>query len=304
VQPILFQLPLPGGLTLDFPAYGTFMVLGMLLANLAGAPRAKTIGLRPAQVFDFGLLLVAGGVVGAHLLHVLVNLEDTFRDGLAAGLGRALAPWTGGLIYYGGLAGGIAVCLLYARWKRLQPLALLDFVAPLGALGLATTRIGCHLNGCCWGRPTDAFWGLVYPPGSPAQHSQLTLGLVAAESSALPVHPVQLYETAAALAIFVVLYRAYPRRRHGGQITAWFGILYACWRLVAETLRADAAGWLPGRPWWQPNLAQVLSLAVLAISLAALRWAARTAPAPTGGLRAAPAAAASRRPEPPPGPAP
>jgi phosphatidylglycerol:prolipoprotein diacylglycerol transferase len=276
VQPILFAIPLPGDGALAFPAYGTFMVLGMLLANLAGAPRAASIGLRPGQVFDFGLLVVAGGLVGAHGLHVALN-PGLYFGASGAGWLRALIPWGGGLVYYGGLLGGVAVILVYARLKRIRALDLLDYVAPIGALGLASTRVGCFLNGCCWGRPTALAWGVSYPRGSMAHTSQVALGLVGPESPALAVHPVQLYEAAAALALFAGLYAAYPHRRHAGQITAWFCLLYATWRLVIETLRADAAGWRPGEPWWQLNVFQWLSLALVLVA-GALLHAARRAP--------------------------
>jgi phosphatidylglycerol:prolipoprotein diacylglycerol transferase len=269
MHPILFELPLPGGATLGFPAYGTFMVIGMLLANLAGAPRAARIGLRPGQVFDFGLFLVAGGVLGAHWLHVALNPELYF-GATGAGWWRALAPWGGGLVYYGGLLGGVAVTWVYARRQGIKPLDMMDYVAPLGALGLASTRVGCFLNGCCWGRPTDLAWGVRFPPGSLPQTSQQALGLVASDSPSLAVHPVQLYEVGAALAIFAALYAAYPGRRYTGQITAWFCLLYACWRLLAETWRADAATWLPGAPWWSLNVYQWLSLGLLVGALVVL----------------------------------
>jgi phosphatidylglycerol---prolipoprotein diacylglyceryl transferase len=270
MQPVLFALPLPGGGVLPFPAYGTFMVLGMLLANLAGAPRAASIGLRPGQVFDFGLFVVAGGVFAAHWLHVALNPALYFAGGTGAGWLRALAPWGGGLVYYGGLAGGVVVTLVYARIKHIRPLDLLDYVTPLGALGLASTRVGCFLNGCCWGRPTAVAWGVRYPRGSLAHTKQLALGLVDGDGPSLAVHPVQLYEVVAAFVIFVVLYTVYPRRRYAGQITAWFCILYAAWRLVAETFRADAPGWAPGTPWWSLNIYQELSLALLAVALIVL----------------------------------
>ncbi len=272
MQPVLFELPLPGDGSLLVPAYGTFMVVGMLLANIAGAPRAGSVDLRPGQVFDFGLFLVAGGVLVSHWLHVALNPAEYFRHGVGAGLFRALMPWQGGLVYYGGLAGGIAVIFLYARLRGIRPLDLMDYVAPLGALGLASTRVGCFLNGCCWGTPTDGSWGVRYPSGSMAHARQVELGLVGAGSPTLAVHPVQLYEVGAALAIFALLYTAYPRRRYPGQITAWFGLLYTSWRLVIETVRADAAGWQPGEPWWQPNVYQWLSLVLLLVAIVGLRW--------------------------------
>jgi len=126
-------------------------------------------------------------------------------------------------------------------------------------------RIGCFLSGIAdqtYGVATALPWGHDFGDG-------------------VLRHPVQLYEAAAALALFAALYAAYPHRRHAGQITAWFCLLYATWRLVIETLRADAAGWRPGAPWWQLNVFQWLSLALLLVATAVL-YAARRAPITAG----------------------
>lgn len=255
------------------PAYGTFLVLGMLLAVLASRRHGGRLGLRTVEVFDLGLLLVSSGVVAAHLLHVALRF-DLYRGATAGATAlRVLTVWNGGLVYYGGLLGGMAALALWARRRGLPVADAMDFVAPLGALGLASTRMGCFLNGCCFGRPSSAPWAVSYPPGSPAQSTQAAAGLIATGARSVPVHPVQLYELAFAALLFVWLWRRFPRRRSAGENVALFGIAYGLWRLVAEALRADAPGWSPGRLHWTSM--QSWSVALVLVSAGALVWSRR-----------------------------
>lgn len=131
MRSILFHLPLPGGHELPIPAYGTFLVLGMLLAVTCSGRQAERLGLSRTEVLDLGLLLVPAGVVGSHLLHAAIHPELYFRgDGLATGMLRLATLWRGGLVYYGGLAGGLLVLWLWSRSKGVPLLDAMDFVAP------------------------------------------------------------------------------------------------------------------------------------------------------------------------------
>lgn len=277
MRPVLVELPLPWGGHLALPAYGTMLLAGFLIALLFARQRRAALGLSGTEVFDCGYIAVIAGVIGAHLGHVLLHPEVYFDESLGAGLWRALVFWRGGLAYYGGLAGGIAALTIWARFKGVPTLDLLDFVAPVGAVALAATRIGCFLNGCCYGKPTAVAWAVSYPAGSRVQRAQLGEGLVSAGEPSLPIHPAQLYELLAALSIFAPLWWLYPRRRFSGQITLIFFLLYAPWRFFVEFLRADS-------PPWRPSLGslvlsfgpltayQVLSL-LLFLAAALLLWA-------------------------------
>jgi phosphatidylglycerol---prolipoprotein diacylglyceryl transferase len=266
VRPILLDLPLAGGLHLVLPAYGTLLVVGMLAAAWASGRYGRLLGMTRLDAFDLGLGLLAGGLIGAHLLYIALDPASYFNDGLAAGLRR------GGLDYYGGLAAAFPAIWLWGRRRGLPFVDLLDFVAPLGALGLAVTRLGCLLNGCCFGVPTRVPWAVRFPPGSLAHRSQVAAGLIDADQAALPVHPVQLYELAAALAFFWLLWARFPRRRYAGEVVVSFGLLYGTWRLAAEALRADSPGWRPHAHGVTAN--QWLSLALIAIAGIGW-WAAR-----------------------------
>jgi phosphatidylglycerol:prolipoprotein diacylglycerol transferase len=263
MRPTLLDFPLPGGLHFPVGAYGTFLVIGMLAAAWVSGGHGRRLGLRRVDAFDLGLWLLAAGVAGAHLLYLASDSRSYFSTG-AAGGGWTAALERGGMAYYGGLAAAFPVLWLWGRRRRIPYPDLLDFVAPLGALGLAVTRVGCFLNGCCYGEPADLPWAVTFPPGSQPQQAQAALGLIAPGAPALPVHPVQLYEFAAALGMFGLLWWRFPRRRFAGEVVAAFGLLYGIWRFAVEFLRADSDGWRPGAHALTFN--QGLSLVVIALA--------------------------------------
>jgi phosphatidylglycerol:prolipoprotein diacylglycerol transferase len=287
--PELFRIPLPWGgpeNALSVPAYGTMLMIGFLLAVFLTRRRAHCVGLEKAQVFDLGFCGIIGGILGARMMHVAVFWPHYFVShemwpvwmGPLGWLGAMVSTWKGGLVYYGGLLGGLLAVWIYARRRRIPLADLLDFAAPGGALGLAVTRIGCFLNGCCHGGPTaapDPWWGVHYPSGSPAWGAY----------GDVSVHPAQLYEAAAALGICAFLWFMYPRRRYAGQIACWFGLLYSVWRFCNEFLRGDSGPWRPeifGRicDFGPLTVFQYLSLVMLAGFAAALFAMSRRARAP------------------------
>ncbi len=152
--------------------------------------------------------------------------------------------WAGGLTYYGGFIGaaGAAVFLLrrdkFPFWKAAD---MAGFAIPVG---LAFGRMGCLLAGCCFGAETPLPWGLSFPPRSPASEEQAkTHVLESMKMWSHPVHPTQIYESAASLGIAaVLLFWLLPRKRYDGQVFAGFLVLYAIARFVIEILRRDDRG--------------------------------------------------------------
>lgn len=264
MRPILLDLPLPFGWHLPFPAYGTFLVLGMLAAVWVSGAHGPVLGLRRRDVFDLGIWLLAAALVGAHLFHIAYHPEAYFAAGWREGLKRVFLPGPG-LVYYGGLAAAFPVLWFWGKRRRLPYVEVLDFVAPLGSLGLGITRLGCFFNGCCYGAPTTWGWAVQFPEASLAHRQQVAKGLIASHQPTLPVHPVQLAEAAFALLLFAWLWWRFPRRRFRGEVVVTFGVAYGLWRLFAEALRADAPGWTPGGFGLTPS--QGVSLFLLAAAL-------------------------------------
>jgi phosphatidylglycerol:prolipoprotein diacylglycerol transferase len=187
--------------------------------------------------------------------------------------------WAGGLTYYGGLIGAaIAAWVLLKRdrfpfWKAAD---MAGFAVPLG---LAFGRMGCLMAGCCFGSVCHLPWAMSFPGGSAASEAQFHEHLLpSARMWSLPVHPTQVYESAASLAISAVcLLWVHPRKRYDGQVFAVFLALYAAARFAIEFLRRDARGGLLGL-----STSQLVGVALLGVALAIHLWRGRGASQATG----------------------
>ena len=158
MHPYLFELPLPWGKTLRPPSYGFMIAVGFLVCLWLLQRRGRRMGLDPAALFDVATAALVGGIVGARLFYVVHNWSEFSGSPL-----RILAFWHGGLAFFGGVMGG-AAGLLAMVWKKGLPLRMtLDLAAGLLPLGHAFGRVGCFLNGCCFGKVTDLWVGMRFP---------------------------------------------------------------------------------------------------------------------------------------------
>jgi len=242
---ILFRIPMPFGLKpLEIAAYGTMVALGALVGIYIASVRARRNGVKPDLILDLALVVVISGLLGARLFFFLF---DGWRDFTSGGVGHALRQFinfpSGGLSFFGALAFGIpaGIVFLHIRLKKMPGVPLwrvADISMPSIALGIAFARIGCYLNGCCFGKPSPAWFpfGLAFPDGSiPADHFAKQPG---AEWPVL-IYPTQIISSLNALVLFVVLSLLFRKRRFDGQIFCLFGIWYGLSRAAIEFLRAD-----------------------------------------------------------------
>jgi len=130
--------------------YGLMLVLGFLAAVGLARWRARRFGEDPETVTSLGLLALAGGVVGARLAFVIERWDSQFAH-LPDPLAEVVNITSGGLIYYGGLALAAVLVVVFLRVRRLPIRRYVDIVAPSLMVGLAFGRVGCFLNGCCYG---------------------------------------------------------------------------------------------------------------------------------------------------------
>ena len=159
------------------------------------------------------------GLIGARLTYAALNYHDFAADPLAIA-----AVWDGGLTFHGGLAAGIVAGYLYTLRTKTRPGLFADLVAPSLALGYAIARIGCFLNGCCYGRPYDVLWAVRFrADGGP--------------DITVPSHPVQLYSSAANLLIFLVLISLEKRRLAPGSLFGVWLVLSGVERFAMEVFR-------------------------------------------------------------------
>jgi phosphatidylglycerol:prolipoprotein diacylglycerol transferase len=208
--------------------YGVLVAAGFLAGLWTASRRAPRSGIAGERIVDLGPWLILGTLVGARGFYVVSYWREFF----------AQQPWWemfavhhGGLIFYGGLLGASLAVMLYARVKRVALWSLADVLAPSVTLGHALGRVGCLLNGCCFGRPTDLPWAVCYPAGHETFPKEAT--------AATPVHPVQLYEAALNLALYAGLAWVFRRRQFAGQVFAVYLISYAVLRVFVESFRGD-----------------------------------------------------------------
>lgn len=167
----LFRIPY-----FDRPVYGYGLML--VLAFVFGAQLMKYLARRHGFNGDHfvtaSLLALVAGVVGARLSHVIENWSHFTRSDVSVGqnLLNMLNVSSGGLTFYGGFLFATPALILYAIWKKVPVLKGMDIVAPCLMLGLAFGRVGCFLNGCCYGEECSADYGVRFPYGSNAYVDQ------------------------------------------------------------------------------------------------------------------------------------
>ncbi len=167
--------------------------------------------------------------------------------------------WKGGIVYYGGIVGGLLAFFVY-RWFRPFPLRpYMDVIAPSIAIGTLFGRLGCFLNGCCFGDPCSLPWAVSFPKPSPPWHQHLALGLIPPGAvQSLPVHPTQLYSALDALILLLLLSAYFPLRRRDGEVIGLLMVTYPITRFLIEYLRNDEATFFAGL-----TISQTISVALV-----------------------------------------
>lgn len=273
--PVIFHIRFVG---LDLPvySYGLMLVVAFLAASRLAKYLAGKYALDGEAFVSAALLGLVSGIVGARLSHVLENLPEFTRPDRSVwqNLRSMLNISSGGLTYYGGFILATPVLIWYALRKRLPLRRSMDIVAPCLMLALGIGRIGCFLNGCCYGHICHAPWAVRFPYHSNAYMDQVDAGLVnpppelvagrladgrlilrprdearndpalaAAMRSqrALPVHPTQLYTTAYALILALLLYAYLTYAPPAGRVFALMLMLEGLARYIMELLRVEPA---------------------------------------------------------------
>ncbi len=181
-------------------SYGVMLVISFLVGTFWTLKSASRRGISEDRILSLVGWILLSSIAGARLHFVLAHPAsfgspfDFFRI------------WEGGLTLYGGLIAGIAVSYLYLRKHRVPFLVVADAMAPALALGEGITRIGCFLNGCCFGSACSGGISIHYPPDS---YAAQTLGDVS-------VYPAQLFLSAAMVFLFGVLWRLDRKRMAAG----------------------------------------------------------------------------------------
>jgi len=227
MRSILFQL---GPITIF--SYGTILAVSFVICLSLMISQRNRVGMSTQQVYDMAVWTIIGGLLGARLTYVIMHWDEFSKN-----LVEIVMIHRGGLAFFGSYIGGAAALILFLKRHRLPFLKFADFFSPFVALGHAVGRLGCFMNGCCYGRPTECPWGVTFPAGSlPASHFGLNHR----------IHPTQLYEFSLLIILFLILHRMDQRKKFDGQTFSLYLILYSLIRFLMEFLRGDARYVIPG----------------------------------------------------------
>ena len=231
--------------------YGICMVLGIFIAGFLAVRRGKRYGLATEDILVVGATAIGLAILGGGLLYVFVTFPmDVVIDRVLAG---DFAFLTGGIVFYGGLIGGIGGALLGARMMKRRMRELIVSIVPFVPLGHAIGRVGCLMAGCCHGMPYSGPFAVYYP------HSVLGLP---PEQGYFPVQPL---EALLNLVICGILLLVQKRKQLGTELLFVYLSLYAVSRFALEFFRGDAARGI----YFSVSLSQWISIGLQIVSMLA-----------------------------------
>ena len=222
--------------------YGIMVVLAVVVVIIMALREAKRVGLAAEHIYNAGLWAIIGGVIVSRLLHVI----DKW-DYYIAHPGQIIG--FEGLTIYGAVLGALLAILIYCWVKKVSFWQIGDVAAPGAILGQAIGRIGCLINGCCFGLPTSLPWGVVYTyPGSYAPVGE-------------PTHPAPIYHLIWNLIGFAILWSLRRKLKPQGSLFLLYLALYAAGDLGIRFVRG-------GEPFlFGLQQAQLIGIAILVVTV-------------------------------------
>jgi len=195
-------------------SYGFMLAVAAVVCTFLASRDAKKIGIPPGVIPDFTFGTVVAGILGARLFYILLNFRFFMDHPL-----EIVMIQNGGLAWHGGLIAATVAAIRFIREKGLPLAAMLDLIAPYAALGESIGRVGCFLNGCCFGR--EAAWGIYFP----VHDARL--------------HPTQLYAMAGLFILFFILRHYRKIAKIPGDVFVLYLFGASVLRFVIEFFRAD-----------------------------------------------------------------
>lgn len=218
MRPILIQIGEFG-----IPSYGVMLAVSFLVAILFVKRAAKHFDISPVIIENLAFYVMLGVIVGGRLLYAVFHWQQYAHDLLGI-----LRIWEGGMMFYGGFIGGLFAGSLYLNRQQISVLVLGDIVAPAVALGQFFTRIGCFLNGCCFGTPSELPWAIKFPDNCVAGGSPV---------ADFTLHPTQIYASLFGLALFFFLKSRLYRPHKTGEIFSLYLIFSGIFRFSVDFIR-------------------------------------------------------------------
>lgn len=220
----------------SFPiySYGVMIALAFIVGIFLAIKEAKRIGENPERILDLSLYVILGGLVGGRLGYVIFYLDYYLKNPI-----KILYFRQGGLAFLGGFILAFILGSWYVLRNKLSFWKYTDIAGPSLALGIGIARIGCFLNGCCFGLVSEKY-GLKFPALNmpPVYLQQLKDGLIVSGSSyTLPVIPTQIYSSLYNFLIFFILLWIKKYKKYDGYLFLNFLVLYSVSRFIIEFFR-------------------------------------------------------------------
>ncbi len=239
MYPVLFKI---GNFTIY--TYGVFVFLAIITGYIFVLKQAKKERINEKIFSDIIFWSIIMGFIGARIVYILVEFKNFLKNPFAFIFSR------GGFVFYGGLIFGVLTFLILTKKYKQSFLKLADLVSMAIPLAHSIGRIGCFFNGCCYGKPTKAFWGIKFPP--------YTLAGAGGEK----VIPTQLISSFLLFLLFIFLVNFKKRKKFDGELFLLYLIIYAIFRFFIEFLRGDERGYIGIF-----STSQFISLIILFIAL-------------------------------------
>lgn len=217
---------LPEILGIKIPSYGLMTALGYGMAIYYCVKNRKYLGVSKDILADMIFYVILGALIGGKIFYIFFNFDSFWASTL-------IEKIRFGFVFYGGFIGAVLTLFLFTKKKEISFVKATDFFAPALALGHALGRIGCFLAGCCYGKATDSFLGVVFnnPDTLVPHHLQHT-----------HLYPTQLFEAFANFILFFILAKIYKRQSKAGLTTLTYLTSYALIRFTIEFFRGDDRG--------------------------------------------------------------
>ncbi len=195
-------------------SYGLMLVVAFAVSSTLARLQAKKQNINPDIIFNFSFVVFISGIIGARILYIIQNLSYYLKNPL-----ETIMLQQGGLSWFGGLVFGLVSGIMYLKKKNLSVYKILDLIIPFVALAGGIGRIGCLLNGCCFGRVSK--FGIYF-----AVHNSILI-------------PTQIYSSLSLIFIFIILRFLQERPHKEGAIFFAYLLFYSIKRFFIEFWRGD-----------------------------------------------------------------
>lgn len=254
--------------------YGFMLFIAVAVGGWWAAWRAQRERLSSDKIWDLAFCLFICGIAGARLFYLIEYRDRVFQDvaTIPQFVVTVLNLSSGGIVLYGGLIAAAIAFFVFCGVNRIRPLALLDIITPSIFLGIGFGRIGCFLNGCCYGEPSTLPWAVSFPRDSATFGALVEKKLLDPNAVCTPpLHPTQIYSAIDGFVIAALTAWYFSRRRRNGEVFAIGLFIYPITRFLIEFIRNDEPGLLGPKL----TIAQWISVGMFAIAIGYIAWLSR-----------------------------